>query len=289
MRFFSTSERRPIHYFPECDMTTSQVPTTIYSCPGGIDLCHKLDFWRVRPVEFTTLRGEIISPHASTGGTLCAPRVQIQRQPGGIRATTMAERATGLGLVNRRGVAAKEKFGTIVEDAPNINISGSGAGSTPTSSGDGSVANGEPGTFGYKIQEFDSASSLGSLADKVAEFVTPERTPEKTPHRAVGACRLVPEPPVHDASPDLAPAPFSPRPNPTPTPTPRSPSIFPPTTRDSQACCSGRAPRSCGGACSGGTSSPLVCTLRRWCTPRLVRRRTARSGGSTRRRLAWSS
>ena len=105
----------------------------------------------------------------------------------------MAERATGLGLVNRRGVAAKEKFGTIVEDAPNINISGSGAGSTPTSSGDGSVANGEPGTFGYKIQEFDSASSLGSLADKVAEFVTPERTPEKTPHRAVGACRLVPE------------------------------------------------------------------------------------------------
>ena len=95
--------------------------------------------------------------------------------------------------------------------------------------------------------------------------------------------------PVHDASPDLAPAPFSPRPNPTPTPTPRSPSIFPPTTRDSQACCSGRAPRSCGGACSGGTSSPLVCTLRRWCTLRLVRRRTARSGGSTRRRLAWSS
>ena len=105
----------------------------------------------------------------------------------------MAERATGLGLVNRRGVAAKEKFGTIVEDAPNVNhVSGSGAGSTPTSSGDGSVANGEPGTFGYKIQEFDSASSLGSLADKVAEFVTPERTPEKTPHRAVGACRLVP-------------------------------------------------------------------------------------------------
>ena len=40
----------------------------------------------------------------------------------------MAERATGLGLVNRRGVAAKEKFGTIVEDAPNVNhVSGSGA------------------------------------------------------------------------------------------------------------------------------------------------------------------
>lgn len=198
----------------------------------------------------------------------------------------MAERATGLGLVNRRGVAAKEKFGTIVEDAPNINKSGSGAGSTPTSSGDGSVANGEPGTFGYKVQEFDSASSLGSLADKVAEFVTPERTPEKTPHRAVGACRLVPEPPVHDASPDLAPAPFSSRPN--PKPTQRSPSS-PPKLANSQAYCSGRAPRSCGGACSGGTSSPSGCTSPRWCIPRFRRRRTARCGGSTRRRSAWSS
>ena len=102
----------------------------------------------------------------------------------------MAERATGLGLVNRRGVAAKEKFGTIVEDAPNINNkSGSGAGSTPTSSGDGSVANGEPGTFGYKIQEFDSASSLGSLADKVAEFVTPDDI--KTVTKSVVTHRLI--------------------------------------------------------------------------------------------------
>ena len=94
----------------------------------------------------------------------------------------MAERAGALGLVNRRGVASKEKvYPTIVEDDATTTPS------TPTSSGDGSVANGEPGTFGYKIQEFDSASSLGSLADKVAEFVTPERTQEKTPHRAVGA------------------------------------------------------------------------------------------------------
>ena len=94
----------------------------------------------------------------------------------------MAERAGALGLVNRRGVASKEKaYPTIVEDDATTTPS------TPTSSGDGSVANGEPGTFGYKIQEFDSASSLGSLADRVAEFVTPERTQEKTPHRAVGA------------------------------------------------------------------------------------------------------
>ena len=94
----------------------------------------------------------------------------------------MAERAGALVLVNRRGVASKEKvYPTIVEDDATTTPS------TPTSSGDGSVANGEPGTFGYKIQEFDSASSLGSLADRVAEFVTPERTQEKTPHRAVGA------------------------------------------------------------------------------------------------------
>ena len=198
----------------------------------------------------------------------------------------MAERATGLGLVNRRGVAAKEKFGTIVEDAPNINISGSGAGSTPTSSGDGSVANGEPGTFGYKIQEFDSASSLGSLADKVAEFVTPERTPEKTPHRAVGACRLVPEPPSTTRRQIW-------RPRPSHLAQTRSrPSAHllpPPKLANSQAYCSGRAPRSCGGACSGGTSSPSGCTSPRWCIPRFRLRRTARCGGSTRRRSAWSS
>ena len=49
----------------------------------------------------------------------------------------MAERARALGLVNRRGVASKEKvYPTIVEDDATTTPS------TPTSSGDGSVANG---------------------------------------------------------------------------------------------------------------------------------------------------
>lgn len=44
----------------------------------------------------------------------------------------------------------------------------------------------DPKAFAYKLQESDSASSLGSLADKVAEFVEPERVPEKIPHKATG-------------------------------------------------------------------------------------------------------
>ena len=44
----------------------------------------------------------------------------------------------------------------------------------------------DPGSFSYKLQESDSASSLGSLADKVADFVEPERVPEKIPHKATG-------------------------------------------------------------------------------------------------------
>lgn len=44
----------------------------------------------------------------------------------------------------------------------------------------------DPSSFSYRLQESDSASSLGSLADKVAEFVEPERVPEKIPHKATG-------------------------------------------------------------------------------------------------------
>mmetsp|Transcript_3187 Transcript_3187/g.7387 ORF Transcript_3187/g.7387 Transcript_3187/m.7387 type:complete len:502 (+) Transcript_3187:132-1637(+) len=45
----------------------------------------------------------------------------------------------------------------------------------------------EPGSFAYRLQENDSASSLGSLADTVAQFVVPERVKEKIPHLATGA------------------------------------------------------------------------------------------------------
>jgi hypothetical protein len=41
--------------------------------------------------------------------------------------------------------------------------------------------------FAYRLHESDSASSLGSLADKVAEFVEPERVREEIPHKATGA------------------------------------------------------------------------------------------------------
>ena len=60
---------------------------------------------------------------------------------------------------------------------------------TPSSSGDGSVSQGAPGSFAYKHQETDSASSLGSLIDndQVADFVEPRRVPEKIPHKATGA------------------------------------------------------------------------------------------------------
>lgn len=44
----------------------------------------------------------------------------------------------------------------------------------------------DPSAFAYRLHESDSASSLGSLADKVAEFVEPERVPEKIPHKATG-------------------------------------------------------------------------------------------------------
>lgn len=59
---------------------------------------------------------------------------------------------------------------------------------TPSSSGDGSVSQGAPGSFAYKHQETDSASSLGSLIDndQVADFVEPRRVPEKIPHKATG-------------------------------------------------------------------------------------------------------
>ena len=252
-------------------------------------MCHKLDFWRVRPVEKTTLRGEIISPHASTGGTLCAPRVQIQRQPGGIRATTMAERATGLGLVNRRGVAAKEKFGTIVEDAPNINISGSGAGSTPTSSGDGSVANGEPGTFGYKIQEFDSASSLGPSPTR-SRSSSRRRGRRRRPHIAPWVrVASFPSPPSTTRRQIWRPRPSHlAQTRPRPRPRAHLPS-FPPQLATRRLAVLG-VHRGAVAAPARVVLPPLWSVLCVAGAPRrLVRRRTARSGGSTRRRLAWSS
>jgi len=59
---------------------------------------------------------------------------------------------------------------------PSVNLSASGC---------------EPGSFAYQLHESDSASSLGSLADKVAEFVVPERVPEKIPHKATGELSLL--------------------------------------------------------------------------------------------------
>lgn len=78
-----------------------------------------------------------------------------------------------VGLVNRR---TGERPG----DSPDH--------TTPETSGDGSVSQGLPGSLAYKNQEADSASSLGSLINEVAEFVEPERVPEKIPHKATGAC-----------------------------------------------------------------------------------------------------
>ena len=78
-----------------------------------------------------------------------------------------------MGLVNRR---TGERPG----DSPDL--------TTPETSGDGSVSQGQPGSLAYKNQEADSASSLGSLINEVAEFVEPERVPEKIPHKATGAC-----------------------------------------------------------------------------------------------------
>ena len=63
---------------------------------------------------------------------------------------------------------------------------------SPTSSGELSSAAGSrtdsSNSFAYRLQESDSASSLGSLADKVAEFVEPKRVREEIPHKATGAC-----------------------------------------------------------------------------------------------------
>lgn len=84
-----------------------------------------------------------------------------------------------VGLVNRR---TGERPG----DSPDL--------TTPETSGDGSVSQGQPGSLAYKNQEADSASSLGSLINEVADFVVPERVPEKIPHKATGAC------PRNDAS-----------------------------------------------------------------------------------------
>ena len=84
-----------------------------------------------------------------------------------------------VGLVNRR---TGERPG----DSPDH--------TTPETSGDGSVSQGLPGSLAYKNQEADSASSLGSLINEVADFVVPERVPEKIPHKATGAC------PRNDAS-----------------------------------------------------------------------------------------
>lgn len=78
-----------------------------------------------------------------------------------------------VGLVNRR---TGERPG----DSPDL--------TTPETSGDGSVSQGQPGSLAYKNQEADSASSLGSLINEVADFVVPERVPEKIPHKATGAC-----------------------------------------------------------------------------------------------------
>ena len=78
-----------------------------------------------------------------------------------------------VGLVNRR---TGERPG----DSPDH--------TTPETSGEGSVSLGQPGSLAYKNQETDSASSLGSLINEVADFVVPERVPEKIPHKATGAC-----------------------------------------------------------------------------------------------------
>ena len=59
---------------------------------------------------------------------------------------------------------------------------------TPSTSGEGSVSLGGPGSLAYKHNEADSASSLGSLINEVADFVVPERVPEKIPHKATGTC-----------------------------------------------------------------------------------------------------
>jgi len=73
-----------------------------------------------------------------------------------------------------------------LDERRRANAEGASPSVTPSSSGDGSVTPGKPGSFGYKHQEVDSSSSLGDL-NEVAEFVVPERVPEKIPHKATGA------------------------------------------------------------------------------------------------------
>lgn len=90
---------------------------------------------------------------------------------------TSAKPRGGFGLVSRRRGGQSDAETKRAKDA------------TPQMTPSSSLASteDEPGTFAYKHQEADSASSLGSLIDEVADFVEPERVPEKIPHKATGA------------------------------------------------------------------------------------------------------
>lgn len=90
---------------------------------------------------------------------------------------TSAKPRGGFGLVSRRRGGRSDVETKRAKDA------------TPQMTPSSSLASteDEPGTFAYKHQEADSASSLGSLINEVADFVEPERVPEKIPHKATGA------------------------------------------------------------------------------------------------------
>ena len=101
-------------------------------------------------------------PHLTPGANIKFPSPPLSSSP------SSSGRSSAEGGVSDGGPAA----GAGASRTPSVNLS-----TDPLPSS---------GSFAYKLRDNDSDSSLGSLADKVAEFVVPERLPEKIPHKATG-------------------------------------------------------------------------------------------------------